>query len=289
MAGTQTPVTGTNYTQAIIYLLSGTADPTTRNLTAPKGMIYIQVGDTGGKLWQKQDEGTSNTWTQFETGAGTGANIHLSNLAATAVNADILPAITATINLGTPALAYNQVATGIIFGPGSFSSNQIIFGSPMAIYALAAGNDLTVQAANSIIVQTGPNVSNNTVLRLSCGTAGAGIGPLILDGNITYQRCVIGTKILITGGTVPTQERSYIPVTSAADVTGIILAPASVSASSDGEIIKLLNIGAFNITIANSATVVNRGGSDYVLQPNSIVNYLWNSDLDAWVFDSATN
>lgn len=89
---------------------TGNISLTTGTTSGTRGNIIFQDGSQSlgaGAVWTLQDTAGTGHWA---TPSGGGANVHLSNLSSTAINADISPGVADTINLGAGANnAFNQL------------------------------------------------------------------------------------------------------------------------------------------------------------------------------------
>jgi hypothetical protein len=152
---------------------------------------------------------SSGGTTTISSSGGSGANTALSNLASTAVNADINPASAATINLG----GTNGFKT-VVAGPSVNGGARNIYLDSQSPYGPAltvdANNYITLNSLNywdffssgAIVAQffaTGIAFMNSA-LTINSGGSIQSAGYCILGGNLALQGAATGIKIA-SGGT----------------------------------------------------------------------------------------
>lgn len=144
----------------------------------------------------------ANTWSQIGVNAtGSFASINLSNLTATAVNVDIVPATDGSSNIGN-----SSTGMGIFYAQtGVYASNN----SALALRSQSAGTEQTASiSSGNVSITTGnssaASAGNTGNIAITTGNAGTG-GRTGNSGNITLQTGPAGT----THGVIRLQDASY--------------------------------------------------------------------------------
>ena len=87
------------------FIRAGTVDPSVIATDASKGTLFIWISGTP-KLFQKQDDGLTTSWVEFDSAVGAGANQTLSNLMSpAAINKDFADKIRVCLSLLSSAEA----------------------------------------------------------------------------------------------------------------------------------------------------------------------------------------
>jgi hypothetical protein len=94
-----------------LYVIRGLQDPSIVATKGARGTIFIRVGDIGGTLWQKQDEGVTTNWTMIG-GASTDQFVRVSG-------ADLVSGYL------TDKLITSTGITGSILNPGADEDFEI--------------------------------------------------------------------------------------------------------------------------------------------------------------------
>ncbi len=82
------------------YFVTGVDDPTKKSVYAPQGAIYARVGNLGGALYQKQDDGDSVNWKivgSMELNLGEDGEIDLSQILAKKENIGVAFQLTSAL------------------------------------------------------------------------------------------------------------------------------------------------------------------------------------------------
>lgn len=138
-----------------VIISGGTASAQGGNLIltpgagTPYGAIKLrpQTPAVVGQVWQATNVDGSGVW-------GDAANVNLSNLVSTAVNANLLPDADSTRNLGANGDAWNGLWINSINNPGTMNVNadlqlnntHNIFGVNQIVIAASGGNQTTVRS-----------------------------------------------------------------------------------------------------------------------------------------------
>lgn len=181
----QTQLNGKVATSAVIDIAHGGTGQTTAN-AALNALLPSQASNSGKVL---ATDGTNTSWQTV--GGGTSANQSLSNLASTAVNADILPGTTNSINLGSGVKQYASVNASSIYSwspsPSPTSEIQISAAGTPGIQSFQNSGSppaFTITTQNSpslpgqpINIATGAgNATTTGAIALTTGSVGGGPG-----------------------------------------------------------------------------------------------------------------
>ena len=146
--------------------------------TGGNGRIYFDVNTN--QLYVSSNAGP---YYPFLTGA-TGADVHLDNLSATAVNASIIPGTAGTINLGSGALPYNNIY---------FSGNVITSSGGFLVSNVWENQDQNGNLRWSTDTEVAPSADNT----ISLGDSTHRYNNFFLAGTETF-----GDSSSITGGAI---------------------------------------------------------------------------------------
>jgi len=128
---------------SLIYIDSGSHDPSISPTGGTKGTIFIQVQGAGSpQILQKQDEGQTANWLPVGGGGGGGANTALSNLTGTAINQNLVSDANNTRSLGSAANQWSIVYAGQVTSLGGGAALNVATGNGLfsADLTLASGN-----------------------------------------------------------------------------------------------------------------------------------------------------
>lgn len=235
---------------------------------------------------------------------GTGANVFLSNLSATSINADLIPSVTGTRALGTNALVWNYLYVYNIMGAAD--GNPLRFDTPVRSGAgESTGNlDFNTGAAASntsgnLNFHSGSSGTNTGSISFSTGTAisgGSGVfdfvsgtipssasgtitgGVTLRSGNVTG----VGSGTARSGGIeLKSGDNSSTNVSA---TSGDILLKTGTTAGGAGTRgkIRCVNKTAFVLPIDGADPVA--GDSEHgQMYFNSITNKFRGYDGSAWV------
>jgi len=120
-----------------IYIINGSADPTSVAQNAPKGSVYFRTGVSGGTAYLKQDNGSTTNWLILSTGvasASTNLRFTLSGETVPYVCIDGSYYVSATntistVNIsalnsgtsGSTVIQLNQYRSGVLFDSATAS------------------------------------------------------------------------------------------------------------------------------------------------------------------------
>ncbi len=202
------PIRTADYEQAIVFFLAGENDPRTQSIDTPKGTVYIWVGDTGGTLWQKQDNGPTNNWTLFQEGtdlgitqltgdvtAGPGTGSQVATVAfvggATAANVASATALSlAATSANTASTIVKRDASGNFRASSPLDSADVA--TKGYVDALSLG---ITQLTGDVTAGPGSGSQAATVVLVGGATAA--------DVASTVTNAVVGKTNLTTTGSVP--------------------------------------------------------------------------------------
>lgn len=206
-----------------VYILQGTADPSSSATSAPKGSLYLRTGASGGTLYVKQDSGSSTNWssagggTLGPTSGGTGQSTYTTGdtLYASAANtlSKLAGNTTATkkylsqtgTGSASQAPAWAQVAFSDLSGSNTCAQLPALTGG----VTTSAGNCATTVITNANL--TGPITSsgNATAIGSQTGTgstfvmsAGPSVTGTLAGATSTWSGTVTSTgNLTVTSGT----------------------------------------------------------------------------------------
>ena len=228
------------------------------NKLAAQTASRVLVSDASGFMTASSVTSTTlgflDATSSIQTQLNNKANTSLSNLASTAVNADINPASALAINLGSAALPYNTMRAGTLISYISANTPTLGISStsttPSGVAVQASIN--TFQAGDKLGIYTSGNAAD---LRIETGAASGANA----SGNLVLQvgSVVSGTRgnIKVSAGGITAKGAAFVDasnnlVTSAAMTDGQILIGSTAGAPA-----------AATITAGSGISVVNAGNS----------------------------
>lgn len=104
--------------------LSGSADPSSSAVSAPRGSLYTRTGASGGQIYRKKDDGLSTNWEIIGSGAG-GTNYITEPGAEASVGTavaykDAAGASPVDGTGGSPTVTITRTTSSPLFGNGSY-------------------------------------------------------------------------------------------------------------------------------------------------------------------------
>jgi hypothetical protein len=196
----------------------------------------------------------------WASAGSSGANTALSNLASTAVNADINPGVDGSINLGQASLRYNRVqALDIRSG-----SNQAIDVNGRGLYDLTGALSLDFSSSTALTFDKNLVPSANNTL--SIGVSGTGISNIYIANSIQTASGNLFAN-MTTGHVVdPTGTGTYIDLSA-----GQLFSSSSVM---------MLDWNNGFVQDSTGTTALTWSGSRQLVNTSSAQNLDWSTVID---------
>lgn len=263
-AGQKVPIANLPST---VMLYKGTWDPTTNTPTLVDG-----TGTSGWVYWVSAlDTGTVAGLTDpsmynFQIGdivMYNGTKWELTTPAAGVQSVNGSQGVV-TVN------AINQLTSDVTAGPASGSQSQA------ATVAAIQGTTVSgTTGTGNVVFSSSPTMVTPTI-----GAASATSVAASSFVSMGYERLNPGTDQVLVNGFSLTPNSTFQRIHSASAVTSSSI---PIAAGTEGDVLILVNTGAYNITITGATGIVlTPQGLDYVIQPNSTMTLLFDSTL-AWI------
>ena len=172
---------------------------------------------------------------------------------------DVKVDTTYVYGLGWDSLNLNTGGVGVYFGVGMYPSTD------RANFLFQIGNGTSgIDLSSSFGIRRNNKSVETNITNLSVNTPAA----------------------IIAGATI-TPLKSIEDISSAGAVS-LSVVTAITNGVNNGQLLKLRNVGAFNITVPAGANTRQSGGTNAVLTPGSTISYTWSSVLVDWLEESRT-
>lgn len=245
------------------------SDPT----AVATGDVYFNTTSTMFRYWN----GTA--WENF--GASVGANQALSNLASTAVNANIVAGIDDSIQLGTSSLQWSNVYTYLVSSNTSISIQDGI-GSVLQLdnsgnVTLASHSGTSYQALADGTIQINGFLSNQHVQLSPAGDASIGSYgrssiQCLADGSVAVNNPAKSNAIALTVAgdvAIASSGGSSVIAFSSGSVRMQDVAGSQFLGDGTGNIAVAASSGSITMTDGAASTITLNGAGSIVLAPHS--------------------
>lgn len=193
-------------------VLTGTEDPTVEATAAPQGSLYLRIGASGGKVYSKQDAGTTTNWTELGSG-GSVSSVALSLPSIFSVSGS--PVTGSGTLTGT---LVGQIANSVWAGPASGPSAPPTF-------RLLVSDDIPALSAAKITSGQG-TLSTST----SGVTIGTGTNALLTNATVNIATAT-GSQNGLLSSTDWTTFNNKVPATRTISTTSPLTGGGDLSAN----------------------------------------------------------